>query len=495
MKSHAFLAAACAAALSSAAHAQTLTYVDSWSVRTGWDMASDDAYLGIRAGCYEGLTKVDFDGQVKPLLATSWTQSSPTAWDFKIREGVKFQDGTPMTPDAVANSLNQLLKAPVPTRAFSSKLVKSVDVVDGGIVRITTLEPTVLLPGQIASPAVTILAPSAYKDGKVNPINACTGPFAITRVDPTQGMTLKRNDAYWGDKPALAGAEVKFIIDSNGRATQIRTGETDVSRLIPTTTLKQLKALPNVKLAEVQAPRTLMMLLNNKKAPLDDVRVRQAIQAAIDNSAIAAAVFEGAVPPAMGPFRVSDPWAPKDQKPAYDLAKAKKLLEEAGIKPGTLKLRLWGYTSKPELKDVGAVIQEMLGQVGIGVELRMAEYNAIEPDMLAGNFDMAFMSRGYLTDVPEPIGFFNADYGCSGSFNMAHYCTPEMDAELKKIFAMSNQPDRFDAYRKLAAKVQAEAINIFIVHENLYDAYSAKVKNYRAHPVNYYIMTPQLGVN
>lgn len=486
--------AACAIAFSTtvAAHAAILTVDEVVPVVAGWDMASDDSYLGSRAGCYEGLTKVDFDGQLKPSLATAWALSAPNVWEFKIREGVKFQDGTALTAESAANALTQLLNAAVPARAFSKKIIKAVEAVDAGTLRITTLEPSVLLPGQLASPATTILAPGAYKDGKVNPVNACTGPFAITRVDAKQGMTMKRNDAYWGGKAKLDGAEIKFISDANSRATQIRTGEADIARGIPPNALAQLKKLQNVRVEEVKSPRTLMLLLNNKKKPLDDIRVRQAIQAAIDTSAIAAAVYEGAATPAMGPFRTADPWAPADQKPAYDVAKAKRLLAEAGVKPGSLTLNLLGYTSKVELKDVAAVVQEMLGQVGIKVEIRMAEYKAIEPDMLAGNFDMAFMSRGYLTDVPEPIGFVSADYTCAGSFNIAHYCTPEMDATIGKIASLSDPVDRFKVYAAVGKKVHEEAINVFLVHESLYDAFSVKVKNYKPHFISYKTLTIDL---
>jgi peptide/nickel transport system substrate-binding protein len=191
----------------------------------------------------------------------------------------------------------------------------------------------------------------------------------------------------------------------------------------------------------------------------------------------------------MGPFRTTDPWSPAGQKPAYDLAKAKKLLAEAGIKPGSLTLTVLGYTSNVELKDVAAVVQEMLGQIGIKVDIRMAEYKAIEPDMMSGNYDMAFMSRGYLTDAPEPIGFVSADYSCSGSYNIAHYCTPAMDSEIAKIYGMSDPKDRFQAYARIAEKVQAEAINVFLVHESRYDAYSSKVKNYKPHFISYTALT------
>lgn len=482
-------------ALAQTSGSNTITMVDVWNVRTGWDMASDDAYLGSRAGCYESLTKIDFDLKLQPSLAISWTQTAPTTWEFTLRDNVKFQDGLPLDAQAAANALNHLLKAATPARAFSPKMIKSVEAVGGKVVKITTHEPSVLLPLQVATATTSILSPAAYKDGKVNPIGTCTGPFTITEVNPAQKMSVRRNDAYWGDKAALASAEIKFITDANSRATQMRTGETDIARDIPPTVVSRLKSTPGIKLSKVNAPRTTMLLLNNKKAPFNDIKVRQAIQAAIDTAGIAAAVYEGTVQPAIGPFAPTDPWAPKDLKPAYDLEKAKALLAEAGIKPGTLKLGLLAYSSRIQFKDVASIIQEQLKALGIQVDIRVAEYNAIEPDMLSGNYDMALMSRGYLTDVAEPAGYLNADYSCGGSFNMSHYCSSEMDERIKEIFRSDDPEKRKSLYSQIAGKVAKDAITVFLVHETIFDAYSDKVKNYRPHPINMYSLTESLTVN
>jgi peptide/nickel transport system substrate-binding protein len=238
-----------------------------------------------------------------------------------------------------------------------------------------------------------------------------------------------------------------------------------------------------------------MLLMNNKKAPFDNIKVRQAVQAAIDNASLAAAVYEGAVQPAVGPFVSTDPWAPKDLKPAFDVKKAKALLEEAGVKPGTLKVNLLAYSNKTELKDVAAVIQEMLKNIGIQVDIKVAEYNAIEPDMMSGNYDMGLMSRGYLTDAAEPASYLNADYKCKGAFNISQYCTPEMDAKLEAIYATPEPEKRLPMYADIAKKVQSEALTVFLIHETSYDAYSTKVKNFKSHPLNYYVLTPSLSLN
>jgi peptide/nickel transport system substrate-binding protein len=198
--------------------------------------------------------------------------------------------------------------------------------------------------------------------------------------------------------------------------------------------------------------------------------------------------------PATGVFVATDPWAAPEAKPAYDLAAAKALLQQAGIKPGTLKLGLLAYTSKTEFKNVAEVIQSLLGEIGIQVEVRLAEYNAIEPSMLSGNFDMALMSRGYLTDGGEPGGFLNADYGCTGTFNMSHHCDPAIDAKLKQAAESADPQRRYAIYKEIAQQIQAGAVTVFLVNESTFDAVSARVKHYRPHSLNYYMLVPELSL-
>ncbi|MFK3691712.1 ABC transporter substrate-binding protein [Agrobacterium tumefaciens] len=473
----------------------TIRIVDYWNVRTDWLMSSDDSNLGTRAGCFEGLTSTDYENKLQPSLSTSWAQTTPTSWDFTLRANVKFQDGQPLNAANVANALNNLLTASVPARAFSPKQFKSVEPVSDNVVRVTTHEPSVMVPLQMASAATSILSPAGYKDGKVNPMGTCTGPFIITEVDPRQGMVVKRNDDYWGGKPKLDGAEIKFIPDANSRALQIRTGEADLIRLVPPLVVGSLKDTPGIKIEALNAPRITMMLMNNKRAPFDNLKVRQAIQAAIDTAGIADAIYEGAVKPAIGPFVPSDPWALKETSLPYDLEKAKALFEDAGVKPETLKLELIAYTSRTEFKDVAAVIQEQLGALGIQIRIKAAEYNAVERDVLSGNYDMMLLSRGYLVDAAEPASYLNADYSCDGSYNMSHYCSPATDAKLKEMYKLADPSARAALYREVAQTIQDEAVTVFLVNETAYDAYNPKIKNYRTHPLNYYTLTPTLSVD
>jgi peptide/nickel transport system substrate-binding protein len=491
--------ALCAIVMSTAVSAQSagkITVAENEGASANWALETDDAFILTRAGCLEALARIDFDGQLQPSLAVSWKQTSPTSWEFTLRDGVKFQDGQPLNAEAVTKALNALLKAPTPARSFPPKLIKLIETVGPNVVRVTTPDPSVLVPYRMAAPNTGILSPAAYGDGKVNPVGTCTGPFVITQSVPQQSITLKRNDAYWGGKVALANAEIRTIPDANSRATQIRTGEAQVSRLVPVSALSRLKSTPDVKVVGIDTPRTTELLLNNKKAPLNDVRVRRAIQSAIDVTAITAAIYEGAAEPAVGPFSPGEPWAPKQAKPAaYDVNRAKGLLAEAGIKPGTLRLGLLAYVEKTQLKDLAAVVQEQLKVLGIQVDIRVGNYSAIEPDLLSGNYDMALLSRSHLTDVADPAGFLQADYACGGSYNISQYCDAEVDAQLKHAASLTEPAERHTIYGRIAQKLQDEAVNVFIIHEHVDDAVSAKVRNYRLHPLGHYLLTPTLSLN
>lgn len=470
----------------------SISYAEWAGVQANWQLHSDDSYLASRAGCYEMLTHISQDVTVEPMLATGWTQTSPTTWDFTLREGVTFQDGTPLTAEAVAHSLNFLLEAPVPTRAFSKKTIAKVEATGPMTVTITTLTNLVSLPGRLAAPATAILSGAAYKDGTVSPMGTCSGPFRITAIDPEQGMKLEANPTYWGGKPALDAAEVRFIPDANTRNAMSRSGEVQIARMVPPYAVAKVKGDNSVVVHELKAPRIAELLLNNARAPFNDERVRQAVKLAVDTAALSAAAYEDLAPPAGSPFRPEEPWAPKATPVVTpDLEKAKALLKEAGVE--NLNVELLAYTARKEFKDVSEVIQAMLGEIGINVTVRMAEYAAIEPDLEGGNFEMALMSHGYLTDAPDPGGFLAADYSCKGSYNISHFCDQAMDDRIAAATSDANDATRFAAYADIAQTLYDKAVTVYLVNEPIFDIAAASLTNYQPHPLNYYVMTPKLG--
>lgn len=450
---------------------------------SGWALESADSYMLARAGCLEGLTRMDYDASIQPALAVSWERVSPTVWELRLRDGVRFHDGTLLTAEVVSSVLNRLLGVTTPPRMFSPKQIAAVEAVGADVVRITTHEPDVFVPNRLASPETGILSPGAFQNGAVNPAGRCTGPFEIVREVRRQGLELKRNDNYWGGEVKLAAGEVRFIPDPMVRTTMVETGEAQIARAVPVSALAGLERARGVEVKTIGAPRTTSLYMNHQRPPLNNVKVRQAIQQAIDVAMIAESVYEGAAHPAVGLFSPDSPWAPASAAVVEpNLERAKALLAESGVPASELQLELIAYVERTELPDVAAVIQYQLQQLGIQVSIRVGESTALEPRWLAGDFDMTLMSRGYLTDVGDPVGALVADYSCGGSWNLSNFCDPAVDARLTEATGLEDAAARAAIYQEVAAKLQAEAVTVFLVHETISEAVSERVEGYAVHP-------------
>jgi peptide/nickel transport system substrate-binding protein len=473
-----------------------LVYAEHLPPAAAWAVETDDSFTLSRAGCLEPLVQYEPDGSLSAKLATSWEQVEPRAWEFELREGVQFQDGTPMDADAVVGALTHVLEAKTPARSFNTSVVSGVEAVDEGTIRITTKEPDVVLAYRMASPNTGILAPKAYERKQIDIEGTCTGPFEVVKEAPRQSLSLERHEDYWGGTPALASAEVRFIVDGEVRATQLQTGEVDIAPYLPVANLAQLEGNEDLEVIVGEQPRTTAMMLNNSRAPFDNPLVRQAIQKAIDTQAIAEGIYENVMSPAIGPFSPEQPWAPQDASPvAQDLDEAQRLSDEAGVDPSTLSFELMAYVSRPEFADVAAVIQDQLGQLGIKVKIRSGEYASFEPDLLAGDYDAALLSRGYLLDVGDPAGYLAVDYTCEGSFNIAHYCDEEVDAQINEALQEEDQDVRYEIYDDLSQQLQSEAVNVFLVHESGVVGTTAGVESFEPHPLNFYVLTHELSAS
>ncbi len=249
---------------------------------SAWAVETNDAFALTRAGCLEPLVQYGYDGSLSEKLATSWEQVEPTVWEFQLREGVQFQDGSPMDADAVVGALTHVLEAKTPARSFNPSVVSGVEAVDESTIRITTKQPDVLLAYRMASPNTGILAPKAYAGSQIDVEGTCTGPFEAVEEVEGQSLSLERNENYWGGTPVLATAEVGYLLDGDVRATQLQTGEVDIAQALPVVSMADLEGNENLEVTATEIPRTTAMLLNNSRPPFDDPLVRQAIQSSID---------------------------------------------------------------------------------------------------------------------------------------------------------------------------------------------------------------------
>jgi peptide/nickel transport system substrate-binding protein len=472
-----------------------LVYAEQFPPAAAWAVESNDAHSLTRAGCLETLVEYTADEELEPMLATEWEQVEPETWEFTLREGVTFQDGTPMDAEAVVGALTHVLEVPTPARAFNSDVIGGVEAVDEATVRISTPKPDPLVPLRLANANAGILAPKAYEGEQIDIVGTCTGPFTVTEEVAQQSLQLEANEDYWGGEVTLDSAEVRFVGDGAARATQLQAGEVQIAKSLPVANLATLEGDSNLSVEQLGLRRTTVMVLNNSSPPFDDPLVRQAIQQAVDTQAIVDGVYEGAGTAAVGPFGPDTDWAPEGAAAvSADLDEARALFDQAGVDPESLSFELQAYVERPELPDAAAVIQAQLAELGIKVKIKTGESAGLEPRWIEGDYDAALVSRGYLVDVADPGGYLVSDWTCEGGYNLAQYCDPATDQAISEATAIADTDERNAAYRDIAARLQEEAASVFLVHENAVWGLQNNVEGFQAHPLDQYVLTADLAL-
>lgn len=489
------VAAACSNGTSSSGSGnQKLVWAWNFAPTAAWALETDDASYLTQAGVIEPLVRVGVDGSLGPGLATSWKRVDPLTWDFTLRHGVKFQDGSQFDAAAVVNSLNYVLQSKTPPRALKPTDITSVKSTASDTVRIQTAAPNPIVPIELSTAQSSILSSAAYIGGdRTNPINTGTGPFVMTASNLPQGITLKANPNYWGGPVKLATAEVRYIPDGQTRVSLAQTGEVQLASTLPASSVSTLKGISTVTILNQSIPRFGALYINNKRAPFTDVRVRQAIQSAIDVNAIANNVLQGADTAAPGPFRKDDAWAPKDATVvAQDAAKAKALLSAAGVDPSKMNITILAYSDRSELPITATAVQGMLSAVGINAKIKVATYDALEPDMLSGNYDLALVSRNYLFYAPDPLSFLQSDYTCSGNYNISQFCDPTVDGMVARAAGLDDAKARYAIYAQVADVLQKNAVDVFLFDQLEIEAASKNLKGFQIYSTEEYYLTPQM---
>lgn len=432
--------------------------------RSGLTPLSDDAFKLSRWGATETLIRLDPIGDPQPFLATEWKQLDPKTWRFVIRKGVTFHDGTELTPQHVVNSLMAATRAaPKPRILDGVTLTAEVDGTDAVIIQTGKDDP--LVPNRLSSPQLAILATKAYgADGRLNPIEAGTGPFSLKVINGTTSAKLDRFDGYWGEKAKLAGIDADYVPDGTARAASLRTGNADVVEAIP---VSQVALLDPSVVHEVPMPRTNTLYLNTRNGPLTDPALRAAIRDAVDRASIVNAVYEGRADIAAGLLGPALPWAAKVRKPVVNPV--------AAGAPNGAEITLATFTDRAELPEVAVLLEQQLTKAGFKVKQQVRQYAHIEADALAGKFDAFILSRATVLDSGDPVAYMFSDFACEGSFNIAQLCDPAVDAALAKAAATPSGDARRQAIIDAEAAVLATNAAIPMLHERVIQGEAATV--------------------
>ncbi len=428
------------------------------------DPANTDSNTGEAFGHMMYNYLVAFDAKVKihPDLATEWTQSKDgLTWTFKLRKGVKFHDGTPFNAEAVKYNFDRFLGPEKPLKSgLHDPIIKSVDVVDEYTVRFNLKVPYAFFLNNLAHSASGIVSPTAHKkwgkDLTLHPVG--TGPFKFVEWVRGDHVTLVRNDDYYAGKPLLEKIIVKTVREDSARVLGLEAGDYDLIVRIPPEEVPRLMREGKVRIYAEQSNRALRIAFNVTKKPLDDVRVRQALNYAVNKQSIVDNIYQGmaaVVPTLVGPLVTG--YAPVKGYP-YDPAKAKELLAEAGY-PNGFEISLWTPKGR-YLKDyeLAQAVQQQLAAVGVKAKLETFEW---------GNY-MAIMRKpkdeakqelyliGWAPSTGEvrwgiyPIA--SCDQWRPQGSNDSFYCNKQMDEDIARAVASTTMQQR-DKYLREAQEI------------------------------------------
>ncbi|WP_217239178.1 ABC transporter substrate-binding protein [Streptomyces sp. AC555_RSS877] len=414
-----------------------------------------DATILSRLGVTEGLTALDANGAAAPALARSWRRENDRTWVFTLREAT-FQDGSDVTPSAVAAALTHATEAK-PAPAALSGVTLTAKAGSGGAVRITTAAPDPVLPLRLAGPGLAVLSPKAYDaKGRVDPVGTATGPFELTKVTGSTSAALDRYDDYWAGRAQASGVDVRFIADGTARAGALRTGEIDIAEAVP---VAQAATLDEDTRKETATTRTTSLLLNSGTGPFKDAGLRAAARRAVDTSALADGVYEGYADPGAGIYGPAVTWAEGKRRQPAGRAKA-------GDPDGT-KITLATYDNRPELPEVAQVLKQQLEKAGFTVTLEVREYSRLESDALDGRFDAFVLARNTLVDTGDPLAVLAGDYTCDGGYNIAQLCDRAVDRAVAQAEGVADTARRQSAAMAAEAAVLGTDAVVPLVHQRI----------------------------
>lgn len=462
-----------------------------------------DAPTSLVAGqIMEQLVDRDKDGNFKPALAEKWSTSPDgLTWTFELRKGVKFHDGSDFNAGVVKWHYDRVLfdqTAPVRFRKQWGDIIKEVKVVDSHKVDIILKAPNAaFLDLVVITNGGYIWSKESFeklgaKQAALKPVG--TGPFKFKEWIQGQKVILEANKDYWGEKPKLNTLVFRPIPEANTQVIELETGGVHLISKLGQEDVTRLKKNSEVQVEAVPAYRVRFLEINASRPPFNDLKVRQAINYALDTKAIVTSLVGDLATPSESAVVPIASWGhPKPgELPAYqpDLNKAKALLEEAGWKLEGDKLMRNGKPFKFTLyspngryfmdKEIAEVVKNRLTQLGMQIDLQVMEWAPYTEKTSKGDFDICLL--GWNQSSPEPSIFFDPLVKTGGRANYAKYSDNELDGWLEEAVKTTDQAKRKELYAKAAKRVAEQAWYVPLYNEMKVAGTRKELKGYTHTP-------------
>ena len=406
---------------------------------------------------------------------------------IKLRPNVKFHDGEPFDAEAAKFTLDRHMTMQGSFRKAELSQIDKVDVVDPLTIRLALKAPFSPLIAQLTDRAGMMVSPKAVKEAgdKFVQKPICAGPFRFTERVVQERIVLDRFADYWGkDRIHLDRITYFSIPDSTVRLANLRAGALDLTERVLATDIPTVRGDSKLKLIVSPSLMYTGLTINlantdQAKNPLgQNAKVRHALDLTIDRKALNEVVFNGVFTPGNQWSSPTNPYyIEKFPVPARNVEKAKALLKEAGVTPPiTVDLMV---PNQPDVKQVAEVLQAMGAEAGFDLKIRLTEFATSLSEGTKGNFQMYLIGWSGRLDPDQNV--IN-HLGCNTPFNWGKYCNETTQAAFNEARLFTEPAKRKAAYEKALTQIEADKPLIYLYHQALIFAHSAKLEGYRQPP-------------
>ena len=452
---------------------------------TSMDPVNGNAYGGtegrVYLAVYERLLRQNDDGDFVPELAESW-EIAPDGKSitFKLRQGVNFHDGTPFNADAVKFNLDRLLDPEEATQAYRLYPdYAGTDVLDEHTVRVNLHNSSsTIMPG-LTYKGGLMMSPTAYEslgeDITRHPVG--TGPFVFVEWVPGDHILVERNPDYWqtdddgNQLPYLDEILFRVIAKDSVAMVELQTGGAQLSARVPATSLEDIRSNPDLELIESPSALLYRLYLNMRRPPFDNLKLRQAINYAIDRKGMAEAILpgQGYVQPFIILPSQPEYW---DYTPySYDPAKANQLMAEAGHGDG-LDVEFMMINREPDVL-IAPAVQAFLQEIGINTKIESLERLIYVDKAKTGNFELAMAQAGL--PLPTISTWMQQQLASDGPINRAAWQNAEFDATVSELTRTFDVDEQMQLMRKAQQLVLDDAGQTFLFAAQRFDGRSNKL--------------------
>ncbi|WP_158099032.1 ABC transporter substrate-binding protein [Flavonifractor sp. An100] len=428
---------------------------------------------------FETLVTKDQEGNIVPCLAESWEQIDDTTIRFKLRDDVYFHNGEKLTAEDVVFSIQRATEKPSSAAIFAAFDPENTKVVSELEVDVATYNPFAAVFNYLASTRGEIVSKKAVEemgDDQFGRSPVGTGPFVFDNWTTGTSITLKRNDNYWGEKPAYSTLTLKFITETANRALEIESGNADIVLDPDTSDLERLAATDGLQVVSGDSYGMSYIGFSMDDEILSNVKVRQALSLALDLESLVPSVYGEYASPAESVMPSTIFAYTSQGAHEYNVEQAKQLLAEAGYPDGlTLTLNL---PNSSEQQNIGVIAQNMWKEIGVTAEIVTASTSEVIASGRRGDNQIVIMAATYSTGDP---GHALADFDTRSDGFLRPNDT-HIDELLDKGNATYDETERAAVYAELQQYIYDQCYMIGVANKMVNYVITDKVQNFYCDP-------------